>query len=215
MSKELPYFKFHPSEWITGNITLCSMEAQGLFINLCAYYWIKDCSISLANAKQRFSNSDHLFDELINNEIVLLNEMKMIRIDFLNEQMDKFTTIVAKRTQSGKRGGLAKAKQMLSKSKANANILREDKEKDKDINIPFDEFWNLYLRKQGSKSRCEVKWNNLTDDERQKIITSLPAFFRSIRDAQFIPYPETYLNQKRWEDELTISVPSGGPVLAV
>jgi hypothetical protein len=70
MAKELPYFKFEPSEWITGNITLCSMEAQGLFVNLCAYYWIKDGNISLTNAKQRFSKCDALFEQLISNGIL-------------------------------------------------------------------------------------------------------------------------------------------------
>jgi hypothetical protein len=70
-----------------------------------------------------------LLQQLLSNEIVLLNDDETIRIDFLDEQMEIFSDIVAKRSMSGKRGGLAKAKQMLSKRKANANILREDKEK--------------------------------------------------------------------------------------
>lgn len=39
MAKDLPYFKFIVNEWITGDITLEDLNVQGLFINLCAWYW--------------------------------------------------------------------------------------------------------------------------------------------------------------------------------
>jgi len=70
MSKELPYFKYFPGEWLKGDITICSMAAQGLFINLCSFYWMKDCSMSLANARQRFNTNSTEFTELDNNEII-------------------------------------------------------------------------------------------------------------------------------------------------
>ena len=59
MSTKLPYFKFYTGEWIKGDITLCSISSQGLFINLCTFYWMKDCSMCLANAKQRFKGMDN------------------------------------------------------------------------------------------------------------------------------------------------------------
>jgi hypothetical protein len=92
----------------------------------------------------------------------------------------------------------------------NTNVIRTNKKRntkenrieENRINISFDVFWNLYKRKQGSKKDCENKWNKLKDEERQKIIDTLPVFFTSIRDEQFIPYPATYLNQRRWDNEL-------------
>jgi hypothetical protein len=36
MAKELPYFKFEPSEWDNGIIQMCSRESKGLFIDICA-----------------------------------------------------------------------------------------------------------------------------------------------------------------------------------
>lgn len=69
-------------------------------------------------------------------------------------------------------------------------------------NIVFSVFWDLYDKKVGSKDKCEKKWNKLSDQERQKIIDTLPAFLNSIKDKQFQPYPETYLNGKRWNDEI-------------
>jgi hypothetical protein len=73
------------------------------------------------------------------------------------------------------------------------------------INISFDTFWNLYNKKQGDKEACEKKWIKLTDTDRQKIIDTLPLFLSKITDKQFQPLPATYLNQKRWNDEISKS----------
>jgi len=69
--------------------------------------------------------------------------------------------------------------------------------------IPFSQFWDLYNRKEGAKNKCELKWNKLNNETRQKIINTLPIFLSKIKDRQFQPYPETYLNQERWNDEIT------------
>ena len=69
------------------------------------------------------------------------------------------------------------------------------------INVAFLEFWNLYNKKI-AKVKCEKKWNKLKDKEREEIIRTLPNFLKTINDKQFQPYPETYLNQRRWEDEI-------------
>ena len=66
----------------------------------------------------------------------------------------------------------------------------------------FEKFWNVYDKKLGDKSKCEKKWNKLTDSERETIMNTLPVFLSTIKDKQYQPYPETYLNQRRWENEL-------------
>lgn len=78
----------------------------------------------------------------------------------------------------------------------------------KEINISFDVFWDAYGKKVGNKKLCIQRWNKLKDEERQTIIDTLPTFIASIRDKQFLPYPEKYLNQRRWEDELYVK-PAG------
>lgn len=129
MAKELPYFKFIPQDWTNGDITLCSFEAQGLFINLICLYWAKDCTISLAKAKQRFNNSQ-LFDELLENEIFYVEDGNIV-IDFLDEQMEKFVSVSETRSKAGRKGGKAKAKQKLTKKKPIANI--EEKRREEKI----------------------------------------------------------------------------------
>jgi len=75
----------------------------------------------------------------------------------------------------------------------------------KPINIEFELFWNTYDKKVGDKKKVENKWNDLKDDERQKIIDTLPNFLKSIKDKQFQPYPKTYLNNSRWNDEISVN----------
>lgn len=80
-------------------------------------------------------------------------------------------------------------------------------EDEKEANIPFEVFWDKYNKKLGDKKACEKKWNKLKDIERAKIIETLPAFLRTIKDKQFQPYPAKYLNQERWENEITVIEP--------
>lgn len=137
MAKELPYFKYFPSEWVTGDITLCSMETQGLFTNLCAYYWMKNCSMSLANAKQRFNKHKANITELLEFGIIKTDENENVIINFLDKQMNEFVDVAEKRALAGAKGGKAKAKQLLSKTKAKHSNKEIDKEIDKDIYIRF------------------------------------------------------------------------------
>ena len=54
MAKELPYFKFEPSEWLEGEIQICSDESISCFINLCSAYWLKLGCISYAFALHKY-----------------------------------------------------------------------------------------------------------------------------------------------------------------
>lgn len=63
------------------------MEAQGLFINLCAVYWSNGCTMSYAKAKRRYSGCNAtVWKELINEEIIKVSG-DTISINFLDEQL--------------------------------------------------------------------------------------------------------------------------------
>lgn len=70
--------------------------------------------------------------------------------------------------------------------------------------IPFSVFWDLYDKKVGNKTKCETKWNKLKIEIQQKIISTLPLFVSQFKDKQYQPYPETYLNGERWNDEIIL-----------
>lgn len=58
MSKELPFFKFNATEWITGNISYESFELQGAFISVCAEYWNRNNQMTIEEAKLRLRNAE-------------------------------------------------------------------------------------------------------------------------------------------------------------
>ena len=90
MAKELPYFKFFCSEWSDGDITLESYEIQGLFINICSYYWSNNCEMTLIKLKKKFKGNDNLINELIDSEIIKII-YDNVYINFLDEQLiDRF-----------------------------------------------------------------------------------------------------------------------------
>lgn len=150
MAKELPYFNFEPSEWLEGEIQICSDKAIVCFINLCSGYWLKLGCISYAFALHKYCMKDEsVLQELINNNIISIVDDN-ISINFLDKQLNKFQETSKKRTKAAnKRWNNASALQVQSKS----NAIREDKSKEynikkeniKDINTRKREFYNSLI----------------------------------------------------------------------
>ena len=79
----------------------------------------------------------------------------------------------------------------------NVNVIE-----DKNINIDFEWFWNEYDKKIGEKQKLKKKWIKLTDEERQNAMNYLDLYKQSVPDKQFRKNPETFLNNKSWNDEI-------------
>jgi uncharacterized phage protein (TIGR02220 family) len=88
MAKDLPYFKFFVSEWSDGDVTLESLNAQGLFINVCSYYWSNECEVSLIKLKKKFRGHESLIDDLVAADIVKVHDGNVL-ISFLIEQQQE------------------------------------------------------------------------------------------------------------------------------
>lgn len=85
MAKDLPYFKFFCSEWSDGDITLEDYEIQGVFINVCAYYWSNECSVSKEKLLKKFKSVSEQINILFASKIIKENSNEVV-ISFLNEQ---------------------------------------------------------------------------------------------------------------------------------
>ena len=127
MSKELPFFKFNATEWITGNISYESFELQGTFISVCAEYWNRNNCLTIAEAKLRLRNSD-LVDKLIEKKYLKTKKEKLV-ITFLDNEREEISAKRLKLSESGRKGGLSKAKASL---KQGSSIKEIDKEEDKE-----------------------------------------------------------------------------------
>ena len=76
----------------------------------------------------------------------------------------------------------------------------------KQINISFGEWWDLYDKKVGDKTKLEKKWNNLNNEERSKSIAHTILYKQSQPDKKYRKNPETYLNNKSFNDEIITDI---------
>lgn len=70
------------------------------------------------------------------------------------------------------------------------------------VNVPFNDFWNLYDKKVGEKNKLLKKWLKLTDAERVNIMAYIPQYLVAQPDKKYRKNPETFLNNKSWNDEI-------------
>lgn len=75
----------------------------------------------------------------------------------------------------------------------------------KDINVDFDFFWNDYDKKVGDKEKIKKKWESLSDQDREDIMTYIPLYKQAQPDKQYRKNPDTFLNNKSWKDEIITS----------
>lgn len=74
-----------------------------------------------------------------------------------------------------------------------------------ELKTDFAAFWEIYPRKQGDKASIEKKFNKLSEVDRYNAIQNVRSRIETDpqwQDKQFIPMPGTYINQKRWLDEV-------------
>ena len=125
MAKDLPYFKFFVSEWSDGDITLESYEVQGVFINVCSYYWSNGCDVSYSKLIKKFKDCTESVDVLENEGIIKI-EGEMVFINFLDEQLGDRKQTSKKNSDAGKASAekrrLAKIEQEANKDSTGVEI---------------------------------------------------------------------------------------------
>ena len=81
---------------------------------------------------------------------------------------------------------------------------RERKGKEGVYDASFDAFWKAYPRKD-AKTNAVKAWKKVKAEEVPAVMAGLEAAKKSKdwlkEDGQFIPYPASWLNARRWEDE--------------
>ena len=155
MAKELPYFKFEPAEYLTKDISFCSLSAQGLFINICSYYWQRNCKITKSQLLKRLDYEDE-FDELIFEGVIDLDENEYIIVKFLDNQLSTVEEKSKINSTNGSKGGRPKkniainpieteTKPKLNPIESETKGIREDKIKENNININLSVNWDALL----------------------------------------------------------------------
>jgi hypothetical protein len=66
----------------------------------------------------------------------------------------------------------------------------------------FDEFWDMYDKKIGDKNKLSKKYDKLDMSEKELIFAHVPKYKLSQPDKKYRKNPETYINNKSWNDEI-------------
>ena len=156
MAKELPYFKFEPAEYLTKDVSFCSLAAQGLFINLCSYYWQRSCKLSKDQFLKRLNHEKELEELISEGAIDLINND--IYITFLDVQ---FEEVVEKsktnKTNGGKGGRPVKnpiITEPITETKPNANPIESESKGIREDTIREDNILLLETKHELFKIQC-------------------------------------------------------------
>jgi len=151
MAKGLPYFKFTPSEWLTGEICFEDLETQGLFINICAWYWQRDGLLKISDIEKRY-NKPTALNSLLNGFLIIENDI--IKIAFLDEQLIERNHTSKVNSKNGSLGGRPKTKEekptafdSVSETKPNENPIRKEEEENKNKNLIINGkvvYWEVF-----------------------------------------------------------------------
>jgi hypothetical protein len=68
--------------------------------------------------------------------------------------------------------------------------------------LSFENFYNTFGYKVGNKKRCNKLWDALDDADKVLCLLSIPKYkaYLNLKGHANL-YPETYLSQRRWENE--------------
>lgn len=137
--------------------------------------------------------------------------LKLAFIPFRNQFLrdnEKYKNQSEVNSSNGSMGGRPrKAKEtkknesLLNKQNNPDSVSDKGSDSEKEKEILFERFWNLYDKKEGRKD-CERKFNKLKPSDIEKIFQTLPDYIASTPDKKFRKLPETYLNGEHWNDEV-------------
>lgn len=198
MAKD-PAVLFYTSDFLSGTFTMDDSQV-GQYIRL----------LCLQHQKGKLTQKDMLsICKAYDGEI--WDKFKVEDGLYYNERMLNET--IRRQKFSESRRNNAKSPKKESTSEAYAEHMETETENrtttiNENINIDFEWFWKDYDKKVGDKQKLKKKWHKLTDEERQNAMNYIELYKQSVPDKQFRKNPETFLNNKSWNDEIIRSTPN-------
>ena len=207
--------KFHALQLFTDTFAAetvhLSNEEVGIYIRLLCFAWTKNAKPFTTESARRIcqcktAECDYQVDEILREFFIQKNPLSWTHKRLVQEH-DYLTAKYKKRSEAGKKGGLAR-----SKTKAPIPIPSPIPNINKYDPI-FEELWNNLDRKKGSKFKAHDIWLKLwskgvlKETDTPELIEAYNNQIKNIEDDTFIPHFTTWLNQRRWENEDKQEIP--------
>jgi uncharacterized protein YdaU (DUF1376 family) len=206
------YYKFEISVWNLHTAHLTLVE-EAVYRRLIDHYY--DTEQPIGNDFKGMIRRLRL-DGYEDQVTIILNEFFTQTEDgWSNKHCDK--KIKAYKNQkkanknNGKAGGRPK-KQKITESVTDGlpfvTLTTNNKQETKNKDIKddrFDIFWKQYPRKV-AKPNAQKAWNKIKPDDvvLKKMLDAINQQGLYSKEIQFVPHPASWLNNKRWEDEISV-----------
>ena len=207
--------KFHALQLFTDTFTAETVhltnEQVGIYIRLLCFAWTKNTKSFTTESAYRICQCKtkacekqvyQILDEFFKLESFLKNIEKWTHKRLVEEHaylVDKYQ----RRSEAGKKGGLAKRDNATSKNVAPIPRPSPIPKPNNIYDPQFEKIWNLLDIRRGSKYKAHEIWNKLfyaitvSDEELTKIFNKQ---INGVED-KFVPHFSTWLSQRRWENE--------------
>ena len=209
--------KFHALQLFTDTFTAETVhltnEAIGIYIRLLSFAWTKNTKPFKEKDAMRICQCRTPECELRVMEVLtefFLISKKGDDFTFTHKRLVQehayLTDKYQRRSEAGKKGGLAKRENATSKNVAPIpSPIPSPSPKDNIYDQEFENLWNLLHKKRGSKYKAYQIWlknydviSIVTFEKTAKIYNNT---IKDIEDIKFIPHFATWLSQRRWETE--------------
>jgi len=209
-----PWMPLYVADYLADTAHLSAAES-GAYLHLIMHYWLKG---SLPQDHKQLAKIARMSLKLFNRSVPVLAPFfgpnwthKRIEQELLKvrEITEKRRSAVSQRKDRVHTNEPTFVEQMNTHSHSHIHpqeqIERKEKSKKKESRSPslaeFDRFWKLYPRKE-NKGQAEKAWTKAVKIADPEQIIQAVERTPWNEDKQFIPHPASWLNGKRWEDEL-------------
>jgi len=231
--QNMEWFKFYHNKWLTDRainnlrpqdrlcfitllcVTSQSDERNGIVTNYCEHEIIKLTQLDI-NVTDDEKSDYHLAigftQRLVDCGVIEIVNDKEIRIKNFAKRQDTMLSPAERAKKYREKKKVTSVTKKSDESNAREDKIRKEKNRVDKIKTTtvvddgFNSFWNNYPRKIG-KSAAGKAWQKLKpplDVVLEAIEKQKNSDQWSKDNGKFIPHPTTWLNGKRWEDEVDV-----------
>jgi len=217
------YYSFHIGDFNNATRHLTRVE-RSLYRDLIDVYYDTEHALNGSDfdrlAKRILANSDEEKDALkcVLDEFFTLEDGEY-RHERCDKEIAKYRANTESKRKAGKASGTARQQKLthvehvFNKCATNQEPITKNQElkttpplPPKGVDDRFEKFWKAYPRKQG-KGAAEKAWKRIhVNGAFDSLLTALENQKQTEQwrkdNGQFVPNPATWLNQRRWEDEI-------------
>jgi uncharacterized protein YdaU (DUF1376 family) len=206
----LPYYKRYTGDYARDTRDLTLIE-HGAYTLLLDYYYsngcLKQCLEHCYRVCQAFSEDERAAVSSVLDKFFKFDPERGYIHERVEKEIAKQSMLYTSKVERAQTAAAARWSQKNASSNTSSNATSIEKscqpkpkpKPDNNISSFFHEFWKAYPKKV-AKGHAERAFKSAARVVAPEVIIAAVRSSIWPEDIQFVPYPSTWLNQKRWED---------------